>query len=362
MESSGKQKFCMHCGAKLPQGAAFCPSCGGSLKSAESNDGLSEEDTEQEYREGEENGIDESVDEDESEEQQDEEENEEEEVTDEENASDVQEGARSVADEENVDSVDGENGWRPRFFKSCLTICVSVAIGLGWGYVKHLSKSRGRQASREARQKEAKEDVEKDVVIYLDEAATGSTTARQWLIDSLTAALAEDRDGATDDGKTDKAIVEMAAKAMIDDYIKAYKKTLRENGNKKYISLDDLEVPKPPLSVSVRAGMLSDYVVQVRNESDSTKHVRVFIYNGYGYSSIVGSHVKPQTTEDFGYLEFENDWKPKAGDKGFVLVSGYNVLLYFTLLEDAKYETGFRFVLPPDCPLELKKEFLKEIQ
>ena len=339
MELKGKKKFCMYCGFELPQGAAFCPSCGGSLKSAESNDSLSEEDAEQEYEESEENGIDESVDKD---------------------VSDVQEEMRSGAVAQNVDSVDGDNGWRPRFFKWGLKICVVVAIGLGWAYVERLSESRGRQASREARQEEAK----KDFVTCLDEAATGSTTARQELIDFFIADFAKHRDDATDDGKTDKAIVEMAAKAVVEDYIKVYKKTLRENGNKKYISVEDLksELPKPPLSISMRVGMLSLYVVQVRNESDRTKHVRVFIYNENNYDSIVGKGIKPAVTEDFGYLEFENEWKPKPGDKGFVHVRGYNTLLWFELLEDCKYQTGTHRILPPDCPLELKKEFLKEIQ
>ena len=226
-----------------------------------------------------------------------------------------------------------------------------------------------QQLSEEDSQEEAEEsleEAEKDFITCLDEAAAGSLTAkqRQELIEGIMGNLAEDRDNATDDGKTDKTVVEMAAKALLDDYILAYKKILGKQGNKKYISFDDIksELPEPPLSVSVRVGMLSVYVVQVRNESDRTKHVRVFIYNGNNYDSIVGKHIKPAETEDFGYLEFENDWKPKAGDKGFVRVSGYNALLYFELLEDARFRTGICRILPSDCPLKLKKEFLSAIQ
>ena len=50
-------KFCMHCGAELPQGAAFCPNCGGDLGHGESENDLDEEYVEEESEENEEDDM-----------------------------------------------------------------------------------------------------------------------------------------------------------------------------------------------------------------------------------------------------------------------------------------------------------------
>ena len=106
MGRRGEQKFCMYCGVELPQGAVFCPSCGGNLKPAESDDSLDEEDAEQEYEESEENGIDESVDEDESEEQLDEEE-----YDDEEEPEEQQNEEECEEEEESEEQLDNEESF-----------------------------------------------------------------------------------------------------------------------------------------------------------------------------------------------------------------------------------------------------------
>ena len=342
--------FCMHCGAELPQGAAFCPSCGGNLKSGDPGDSLNEEDMGREYEESEDNGIDESV-----------------------NAAGHQESGRDVLLVSDIRRLYQEDELRRRELRGkrirhiLILVVIGAIIGFVIGAIEHVVKKKNAEKSDiSLRGAETGSNIEnttnientKSHISLIRAAATGSAQAKAELFNAMTNFYIVKRDGAIDDGKTEKALVSLCVNGVIDDKIKAYKKIHRESGEK-FISLDDLDVPAPPLSISMRTGLLSSYVIEVRNESEKTQHIRIFIYNHSSYDSIFGSKIKPGETENFGYYEFENNWRPEPGDMGFIRVSGYNELLTFKLLPDGRYSTSHSYFVPPDCPLELKKDFIR---
>ena len=112
----------------------------------------------------------------------------------------------------------------------------------------------------------------------------------------------------------------------------------------------------PPVTVSVRHGILSDGVVTVRNDSDKLLIVRVVLYKGQQgkYSLNVAksglTQIKPGETKEFGKLELEHSWGPTSGDKGFVCVEGYMRVVTFELY-NGRYSHGYGFGIPDDAPM-----------
>lgn len=183
-------------------------------------------------------------------------------------------------------------------------------------------------------------------------AATGSENARRKLVDYIVDAKIKEYKHCD---SVDRMLVRIGANRFADDSIKTYKRLDNKN-----MKMNDLHLPKPPLRVSARNGVLSDQVIQVHNDSDKTQCISVVIYDSNNCGKAVGIAIKPKETKEFGRLEFANGWKPKVGDKGLVQVHGYKSFLTFALLSSGKCATGWSYFVPSDWPNRIKNELLGE--
>lgn len=103
---------------------------------------------------------------------------------------------------------------------------------------------------------------------------------------------------------------------------------------------DYTAVMDPPITITVRNGILSHSVLQVSNLS-AEQGVEVYVYVADANHSVrSGNIVIPANgMKEFGVLEI--DWKFKAGDRGFVRSPRYTRELCFKLLEDGRYRKWF---------------------
>ena len=107
-------------------------------------------------------------------------------------------------------------------------------------------------------------------------------------------------------------------------------------------------ISPPPVSVTVRKGLLSDAVVRVANTSDREITVTVKIYREDRYD-FATKRIPAQSTREFGALEFKEGWKPQCGDKGFVVVDYYRRVVVFELGDDS-YSSRIQYGVPDDFP------------
>lgn len=107
-------------------------------------------------------------------------------------------------------------------------------------------------------------------------------------------------------------------------------------------------ISPPPVSVTVRQGLLSDAVVRVTNTSDREITVTVKIYREDRYD-FATKRIPAQNTKEFGALEFKDGWKPQCGDKGFVVVNYYRRVVVFELGNDS-YSSRIQYGVPDDFP------------
>jgi len=369
--------FCMSCGTKLPSDAAFCPKCGAKVggsptsvdnqttapvpetdgemlanNNSESECESSEEVVGQETAESEEEGADAFDNEEDSAEQSD--------------SAEEPEAAECEQEDDGNDgsgSFWGSKAWLKTVKHLGFWLLVGVLCGIGRDVIKGLWGSDDKQTRINDDKQARLEEARKSMISVFASAASGSVKSREVLIDFFTTKETETRKNATDDGETDGALVRMCVEGMVDDKITAYKEKYKEYGNDKLISLGDLQVPKPPLVVSLGVGFLSTYVVTVRNESAKTQYVNVSIYKGDDWDSTgAWQPIEPGGTAKFGYLEFEKSWRPKPGDKGIVRIRGFNQLLFFELLPEIRWFESTGYIVSPVCPLGLKRDLLSRGQ
>lgn len=117
------------------------------------------------------------------------------------------------------------------------------------------------------------------------------------------------------------------------------------------VRLFDAFFSTPPVEIEARVGFLSDAVMQVRNTSDRAITATVVIYNG-NRGDKCKWRIEAECRQEFGALEFENGWKPKNGDKGFVQVDGFARCAVFELRKD-RYSIHYEFGPPDDAPRNL---------
>lgn len=97
----------------------------------------------------------------------------------------------------------------------------------------------------------------------------------------------------------------------------------------------------PPLSVTMREGILSRNVIQVNNLS-SEKGVEVCVYARNGASKWSRSPnvvIPANANKEFGLLEMK--WRFAPGDTGFVAAPDYLYKLCFEIMDGGKYRTWF---------------------
>ena len=96
-------------------------------------------------------------------------------------------------------------------------------------------------------------------------------------------------------------------------------------------------LPNPPIALNVRSGVLSDWVLRVRNIStDKGIKVRVFFDKQQCATSLA---LMPGEIGEVGMLEL--NYGPRNGDRGTITVEGYSKKLYFELANDSKYRTWY---------------------
>ena len=96
----------------------------------------------------------------------------------------------------------------------------------------------------------------------------------------------------------------------------------------------------PPVTITFRSGVLSDFVLQISNMS-SQKSLEVYLYVADDTHSVRSGNfiLHPNTTKEFGALEM--DWHFKRGDHGFVSVGGMEKKLFFRVAKNGEYRTWF---------------------
>ena len=101
-------------------------------------------------------------------------------------------------------------------------------------------------------------------------------------------------------------------------------------------------VPDPPVALTMRHGVLSDYVLQVSNLS-AKEGLEVYVYIENGNASArSGNIVIPANgRQEFGRLEMV-DWKFKVGDHGYVHPVKYEKKLFFEFSNEG-YRTWFDY-------------------
>ena len=114
-------------------------------------------------------------------------------------------------------------------------------------------------------------------------------------------------------------------------------------------------ISDPPVAVTLRGGVMSQYVLQVSNLT-AREGIEVYIYAASNSDSArSGNIVIPaNSAKEFGVLEM--GWRFKAGDRGFVAVRKYSKKLYFEIFNDGRYKTwfGFNDIPEVDVASELK--------
>lgn len=123
---------------------------------------------------------------------------------------------------------------------------------------------------------------------------------------------------------------------------------------------------RPPVAITARKGVLSDYVIQVHNNSCERIRVHLEIYQWkiFRNSDFIDNSgiyaIDPGKTKDFGVMEFRHGWKPKFGDEGIVHVEGFLRKATFLLLpgytSDNDILSGFSYGNPNDYPSHTRKD------
>ena len=99
----------------------------------------------------------------------------------------------------------------------------------------------------------------------------------------------------------------------------------------------------PPVSITMRDGFLSEYVLQVHNLSAlESVAFRVCVTDGQKSSQSPKVVVAPNGIYEIGKVEM-NDWAFQAGERGYVYVDGYRKKLFFEVYKDGQYSTWFSF-------------------
>ena len=109
------------------------------------------------------------------------------------------------------------------------------------------------------------------------------------------------------------------------------------------------------LMLEVRAGTFSDIVLLPKNVSSQSQTIRVYIYEGEFWKCTEAFELSNQEEKAIGYFEFAKEWKPKAGNKGFIDVEGCSTRLYFEL---ADWGIQYKEIhgLPSDFPGQLVRD------
>lgn len=98
--------------------------------------------------------------------------------------------------------------------------------------------------------------------------------------------------------------------------------------------------PDPPISITMRASLLTGAVLQLHNTSPARHVYNVHVKNeskGQEMNSSFG--IPPNGEQEVGILEM--DWAFEAGEKGCVSVDGYTKKCYFEILPDGRYKTWY---------------------
>ena len=98
--------------------------------------------------------------------------------------------------------------------------------------------------------------------------------------------------------------------------------------------------PDPPISITMRASLLTGAVLQLHNTSPARHVYSVHVKNesnGHEKNSAFG--IPPNGEQEVGILE--TGWAFKAGEKGCVSVDGYTKKCYFEILPDGQYKTWY---------------------
>jgi hypothetical protein len=112
-----------------------------------------------------------------------------------------------------------------------------------------------------------------------------------------------------------------------------------------------LTPPKSPvISLGVKSGILSDEVLLLKNTSQVTQKVRVYIYEGDLWQSTEVIECERDEEEKVGYFEFARKWKPKAGNKGFIQIEGQESVIYFEIVAPEVLFYGEQRHIPQDFP------------
>ncbi len=121
------------------------------------------------------------------------------------------------------------------------------------------------------------------------------------------------------------------------------------------------EILDPPLAITFRSGVLSQYVMQVSNLS-ADKGIEVYVYVASADNSVrSGNVVVPANgVKEFGALEI--DWKFKPGDQGFVCPVRERKKLFFRFLQDGRFEKWFGFNDIPEVDVAAQVRAKKEAE
>lgn len=98
--------------------------------------------------------------------------------------------------------------------------------------------------------------------------------------------------------------------------------------------------PDPPISITMRASLLTGAVLQLHNTSPARHVYNVHVKNesnGQEMNSSFG--IPPNGEQEVGILE--TDWSFVEGEKGYVSVDGYTKRCYFEILPDEQYKTWY---------------------
>lgn len=98
--------------------------------------------------------------------------------------------------------------------------------------------------------------------------------------------------------------------------------------------------PDPPISITMRASLLTGSVLQLHNTSPARHVYNVHVKNeakGQEMNSAFG--IPPNGEQEVGILE--TDWSFVEGEKGYVSVDGYTKKCYFEILPSGQYKTWY---------------------
>ncbi len=117
----------------------------------------------------------------------------------------------------------------------------------------------------------------------------------------------------------------------------------------------------PPLTITFRAGVLSNSVMQVSNLS-TDEGIEAYVYVANAETSVrSGNTVIPANdAKEFGALQLK--WEFKAGDKGFVCPIKYGEKLFFEFVDDNHIKTWFGYDDIPEVDVAEKVRTQKEAE